>query len=56
MLSTTKKRTSSGCWEILIRIYMVIEYVENGQIMYYDPNTLRFYSKRTGRFSLRTLI
>lgn len=29
---------------------MVIEYVENGQIMYYDPGTLRFYSKRTGNY------
>ena len=27
---------------------MVIEYVENGQIMYYDPATLRFTSRRTG--------
>ena len=29
---------------------MVIEYVENGQIMYFDPNSLRFFSKQTGRF------
>ncbi|KAK8815858.1 hypothetical protein WA538_004981, partial [Blastocystis sp. DL] len=29
------------------QIYMVIEYVENGQVMYYDPSTYTFYSRKT---------
>ena len=36
-----------GATELIRRIYMVIEFVENGQVMYYDPSTYTFYSRKT---------
>lgn len=35
-----------GC-DVMCRIYMIIEYVENGQVMYYDPASHHFTSKLT---------
>lgn len=35
-----------GC-DVMRRIYMIIEYVENGQVMYYDPASHHFTSKLT---------
>ena len=34
---------------------MIIEYVENGQVMYYDPSTHRFTSKLTSIASVAAL-
>ena len=33
--------------DVMRRIYMIIEYVENGQVMYYDPASHHFTSKLT---------
>ena len=42
---------------INLRIYMVIEYVENGQVMYYDPSTHTFSNRNTRIFvSLLSLV
>ena len=50
MLWTTRNRISLfGAIGMIRRIYMVIEYVENGQVMYYDPSTYTFYSRKTRR-------
>lgn len=32
----------------MIRIFMMLDYVENGQVMYYDPSTYQFTSKLAG--------
>lgn len=32
------------------RIFMILEFVENGQIMYYDNRTQTFKSERTSRY------
>ena len=32
----------------ITRIFMMLDFVENGQVMYYDPSTYQFTSKLTG--------
>ena len=51
-----RKVPDGGGFAIAAGLEQVIEYVENGQIMYYDPNSLRFFSKRTGSSSSKANI
>ena len=37
-------------FEWIFRIIMILEFVENGQIMYYYPQTTEFKSKRTSLY------